>query len=207
MRLQLQGVLLLLIASLSGRTVVEKAGQRMRNVEKRVAEMAAKVEEARKALPSTEEKRVANEKALVEARRHFHKTQQEHFARFPSCCPVDNDAFVVQARCPQQQQAAKAPAATCQRAGPMAVYLPDDGDQETRDLWQQHRDLAKIIQQIGSLSCEPPKWRSICKQQRQKPQWRQVVRRASDQIVADEESPSSEQEPDCLSFKFANITC
>ena len=53
--------------------------------------MAAKVEQARKALASAEQNRDANEKALAEARCHFHKTQQELFARFPSGCPLDND--------------------------------------------------------------------------------------------------------------------
>ena len=72
-------------------TMVEKAGQRMRNVEKKSAEMAAKVEQARKALATAEQNRDANEKALAEARSHFHKTQQEHVVRFPSGCPLDND--------------------------------------------------------------------------------------------------------------------
>ena len=70
--------------------MVEKAGQRMRNVEKKSAEMVAKVERARKALATAKQNRDANEKALVEARGHVYKTLQEHFARFPSGCPLDN---------------------------------------------------------------------------------------------------------------------
>ena len=58
--------------------MADKAGQRMRNVEKKSAEMAAKVEQARGALASAEQNRDANEKALAEARSHFHK---KHFAR------------------------------------------------------------------------------------------------------------------------------
>ena len=53
--------------------------------------MAAKVEQVRGALASAEQNRDANERALAEARSHFHKTQQEHFALFPSGCPVDHD--------------------------------------------------------------------------------------------------------------------
>ena len=68
----------------------EKAGQSMRNVEKKSVEMASKVEEGRKALATAEQNRDANEKALAEARSHFQKTQQEHFARFPSGYPLDN---------------------------------------------------------------------------------------------------------------------
>ena len=35
---------------------------------------------------------------MAEARSHFHKNQQEHFARFPAGCPLDNDAFIVHGR-------------------------------------------------------------------------------------------------------------
>ena len=59
----------------------------MRNDEK----SAAIVEQARRALATAEQNRDANEKALAVARSHFHKTQQEHFARFPHGCPLDND--------------------------------------------------------------------------------------------------------------------
>ena len=94
MCLQLLGVLLLLTASLSGILLrwSEKAGERMRNVKKKSAEVEAKVEQARGALASAEQNRDANEKALAEARSHFHKTEQEqnHVARFPSGCPLDN---------------------------------------------------------------------------------------------------------------------
>ena len=63
----------------------------MRNVEKKSAEMVEKVVQARKALAPAEQNRDANEKALADARSHFHKTQQEHFAHFPYGCHMDND--------------------------------------------------------------------------------------------------------------------
>ena len=49
------------------------------------------MEQARTTLPTAEQNRDANEKALAEARSELHKTQQEHFARFSAVCPLDND--------------------------------------------------------------------------------------------------------------------
>ena len=43
---------------------------------------------------------------MAEARNHFHKTQQEHFARFPSACPLDNDVRAVQGAVPAAAAAA-----------------------------------------------------------------------------------------------------
>ena len=44
----------------------------MRNVEKKSAGMAAKVEQSRKALATAEQNRDAKEKALAKGRSHFH---------------------------------------------------------------------------------------------------------------------------------------
>ena len=124
--------------------MVQKAVQRLHRVEKKCAEMAAKVEQARKALATAEHSLHANEKALAEARSHFHMTQQEHFARFPSGCPLDNDvcagrsAVLVAA-------ATRTPAGTWQwtRSTAWSSSSPEDIDQETKHLWQQLRELKK----------------------------------------------------------------
>ena len=68
-------------------TMVDKAGKRMRTIEQKSAEMAAKVEQAWKAVASAEQDPDTNEKALAEERSHFHKTQQEHFCSFPFWFP------------------------------------------------------------------------------------------------------------------------
>ena len=118
-------------------TMVDKAGQRMRNVEKKSAGMAAKVEQAP---ASAEKNRVAYEKALAEARSQFPKTQQEHFARFLSGCSLDNDACAVQGAAPAaaEEQATKTPAVALGEVDGVVIELPEDADQETKDLWQQH---------------------------------------------------------------------
>ena len=131
-------------------TMVEKAGQRLRNVEKKSTEMAAKVEQARKALAPAEQNRDANQNAVAEARSHFHETQQEHFARFPSGCPLDNDVCAGQGAVPAATASSKDAGAdvVMGEVDSVATELREDANQETKDLWQQHRELEKKMQQL-----------------------------------------------------------
>ena len=71
--------------------MVEKLDKEGATLRKKSADMAAKVEQARKTLAAAEQNRDANEKALAVARSLFHTTQQEHYARFLSGCPLDDD--------------------------------------------------------------------------------------------------------------------
>ena len=136
----------------------------MRNVEKKSADMAAKVEQARNALAAAEQNRDANEKGLAVARSPFHTTQQEHFARFPSGCPLDNDV------CAGQGAGPAAAAGNKDASGDVAmdevdgvvIELPEDADQETKDLWQQHRELEKHVQQLrGEMGPQAAKRRKV----------------------------------------------
>ena len=177
----------------------------MRNVEKKSAEMAAQVEQARKALASAEQNRDAKEKALAEARSHFHKTQQEYFARFPSGCPLDNDVGagqVVEPMAAAGIKDASGDVAVGEVDG-VVIELPEDADEETKDLWQQHRELKKRMLQFRREIEEkwvvkrPSAERSrllICKRLWQKPPRRLQGRRIFDRSADDEEILSSEQD-------------
>ena len=114
--------------------MVDKARRRMRNLEKKSAEMAAKVEQARRSIASAELNRDANEKAWAEARSHFHKTQQEHFARFPSGCPLDNDVGAGQGAGPAAAAGIKDASGDVVMGEVNGVVIepPEDGDQETK---------------------------------------------------------------------------
>ena len=131
-------------------TMVEKAVPRLRNVAKKSAEMAAKVEQARNARATAEQNRDANEKALVEARSHFHKTQQEHFARFPSGCPPDNDVCAGQGAVLAVAASNKDASGVVEigEVDGVVIELPEDADQETKDNGQQHRELEKRMPQL-----------------------------------------------------------
>ena len=67
MCLQLQGTRLLLIDNLSGIRL-----RMLKKLDQECAEMEAKVDQARKTRATAEQNRDANEKALAEARSHFH---------------------------------------------------------------------------------------------------------------------------------------
>ena len=138
------GILLLLIANLSG--IPQRWSTKLG---KEYAETAAKVEQAREALASAQQNRDADEKALAEERSHFHKSQQEHVARFPSGCPLDTDVSAV------QFVLAAAAASNKDASGDVA-------DQETEDLWQRHRELEKKMQQLlGEMGAQAEKRRKV----------------------------------------------
>ena len=129
----LLGMLLVLIASLSG-FLQRRSTKLCKHIEKKSAEMAAKVEQAPRALASAEQNRDAKVKALAEARSHFHKTQQEHFAHFPNGCPLDNDVGTGQGAVPAAAASHKdacGDVVMCEVNG--AVIEPPE-DQETKDL-------------------------------------------------------------------------
>ena len=97
--------------------MVEKAEQRMRNVDKKSAEMAAKVEQVRKALATAEQNRDANEKALGPAEEPLSQDAARAFCSFPFWLPLWITMSVQgRARCLQQQQATRTSAGTWQRA-------------------------------------------------------------------------------------------
>ena len=102
----------------------------MRNVEKMGADMAAKVEQARKALAAAEHNRDANEKALAVARSPCHTTQQEHFARFPSGCPLDNDVCAGQGAVPAAAAGNKDASGdvAMDEVDGVVIELPEDAD-------------------------------------------------------------------------------
>ena len=183
--------------------MIGKAGQRMRNVEKKSAEMAAKVEQARKALANAEQNRHGNVKARAEARSHFHETQQEYFARFPSGCPLDKGAGPAAAAGIKDASGD----VVMGDLNDVVIEPPEDADQETKDHWEQHTELEKKLQLLrGEMGAEAAKRRKVnvemrqpprrllsCKQQRRTPQRKQEGRRAFDQGADDGEILSSEQ--------------
>ena len=126
--------------------------------------MAAQVEHARKVLTSAEQNRDANEKALAEARRHVRKTQQEDFALCPSGCPLDTDVCAVQGAVPaaaESNKDASGDVAMGEVDG-VVIELPQDADQETKDLWQQRRELEKQMQQLqGEMGAQAAKRRKV----------------------------------------------
>ena len=100
------------------------------------------------------------------------------------------------------------------------IEPPEDADQETKDLWKQHLQRRcnnfvvkwELRQRSAEKSVwqalrQPPKRQQTCKQLRPKPLRRLGGRGGFVQCADDEESLSSEHEPECISILFANITC
>ena len=106
-------------------------------------------------LATAEQNRDANEKALVEARSHVHKTLQEPFARFSSGCPLDNDVCAGQGAGPAAAAGTKdvGQDVVMGELNDVVIAPPGDVDQENKDLWQRHRELEKKMQQLrGEMS-------------------------------------------------------
>ena len=140
--------------------------------------MAAKVEQAGKACASAEQNRDTNENAMAKARSHFRETQREHFVRFPSGCPWDNDAAAASNR------DASGYVAMGEVDG-MVIELPDDTDSIERLKRKCNNSEEKWESKLRNAE------KSIWRAARQLPKTAEG-RRAFDQIVADEECPSSE---------------
>ena len=179
-------------------------------MKKKGAEVEAKVEQARGALASAEKNRDANEKALAEARSHSHKTEQEHVARFPSGCPLDNRI--------SSGQCAKPAAAAGNKDASGDVAM---GEVDGVDIELTSRTLTKKPKTSGNNRCNnfevtwelrrpsaekstwqalrmPPQRQPSCTQLRQRPPRRLQGRRAYHQSASDEEILCSEQEPSCI---------
>ena len=140
--------------------------------------MAAKVEQAGKAFASAEQNRDTNENAMAKARSYLCETQREHFVRFPSGCPLDNDA---------------AAASNRDASGDVAMGEVDGVVIELPDDTEQHRELEKKMQQLrGEMGAQAAKRRKVNLASREAAAKTAEGGRAFDQIVADEECPGSE---------------
>ena len=183
-------------------TMADKAGQRMRNVEKKSAEMAAKVEQACGALASAEENRDANEKSLAEARSHFHK---KHFAR-------DNDVGAGHGVGPVAAAGIKEANGNvgCVRGQTVQQTNKPRTCGSSTASWKRSCSIFVEKWEPRRPSAEKTTWparrQESCKQVRRKPLRRLHCRRIFDQSHDNEEVLSSEQEPECISILCANIT-
>ena len=92
---------------------------------------------------------------MAEAGSHFHKTQQEYFARFPSGCPLDNDISAGQCAGPAAAAGTKdagGNVVTCDVNG--AVIEPrEDADQETIG-WSSTLRFYRFVILGRAISCK-----------------------------------------------------
>ena len=170
-------------------TIVERAGQRMRNDEK----SAAIVEQARRALATAEQNRDANEKALAAARSHVRKTRQEHFARFPHGCPLDNDVGAEQGVVLASAASYKDTSGDVAMGDVDCVVIehPRKLTRKPEDLWKKHSEPENLMWQLrGGMGAQAAE-----------------LHACPDQSADDEEVLNSEQDSECFSILFANIMC
>ena len=127
--------------------------------------------------------------AEVVACRHLsdHKTQQEHFSRFPSGCPLDDAVCAGHGAVPAataSSEDASSDVAMDEGDG-VVIELPEDADQEIKDFGNNTESLNRRCNNFEGkwvlprpsaekstwqAPRQPPRWLLICKQQRQKPQ-------------------------------------
>ena len=146
--------------------------------------------------PPPDDRESSRQRALAEARSHFHKTQ------FPSGCPLDNDVCARQGAVPA--------AAACNKDASGDVAMG-----EVDGLWSSNcpRPLTKRPQTSGNSTenlkrrCNKFEMKREPKQPNvEKSTWQALRqprrlegRRAFDQSADDEEIPRFEQELDCIS--------